>query len=315
MKTIRYAKLTILAAALVAISCKSASTKNDNADVDNTTTNAPIEKEKAASETNNEQPVDVLKILPEMGELNTKAEANDFVLIPDYAELERYAKSDGSEYIKYNKATMIKPGETSSLVKFTFAGEKEVPNHLILHLPNNEKVKKGDIVNTWWQSGSGMNRAIVIDDANPSEPVVNYIDIDWNNKVEKNGKTIGQLEEQLQAKSFVKLTSDFQPGTTVAYKENGGYKKGIVVNEKNDRLLVLGFMGKPVIINKSDSRAIPIKPKLKVGQSVLAPRSYVYKDAVVEKIDEKYGRVHLKFKDKTETDVLPFGDVIAELNF
>ena len=73
------------------------------------------------------------------------------------------------------KTNLVKAGTEKSVV--TYMEDYELPNSLIIGLPEGATAKKGDIVLTWWQTGSGMNRAIVRDDSNPAEPKVDYLDM------------------------------------------------------------------------------------------------------------------------------------------
>ena len=75
---------------------------------------------------------------------------------------------------------MAAPDKQNSEIQF-ISERKKVPNAYIVAIPPKQTAKKGDIILTWWQSGSGMNRAIVIDDTDASTPVVRYLDIDFNN--------------------------------------------------------------------------------------------------------------------------------------
>jgi len=76
---------------------------------------------------------------------------------------------------------MAKPGNEYSVIDFIFDDDTEIPNYMIIPIRPDESAKVGDIVLTWWQSGSGMKRAIVTNASDPTAPEVNYIDIEWDN--------------------------------------------------------------------------------------------------------------------------------------
>ena len=79
----------------------------------------------------------------------------------------------------FYKTKLETAGSEKSVVNYM--EDYELPNTLIIGLPEGATAKKGDILLTWWQSGSGMKRAIVRDDSNPAEPKVDYLDMtcDW----------------------------------------------------------------------------------------------------------------------------------------
>ena len=93
---------------------------------------------------------------------------------------------------------MAKPGNEYSVIDFIFDDDTEIPNYMIIPIRPDESAKVGDIVLTWWQSGSGMKRAIVTNASDPKAPEVNYIDIDWNNPAKTDDVGIGQKTEKIE---------------------------------------------------------------------------------------------------------------------
>ena len=71
---------------------------------------------------------------------------------------------------------MVEPGEEMSEIKF-MSEQKKVPNAYIVPIPAGQTAKKGDILLTWWQCGSGLQRAYVTDAADPKAPTVRYLDL------------------------------------------------------------------------------------------------------------------------------------------
>nr|HMS40030.1 hypothetical protein [Pyrinomonadaceae bacterium] len=135
--------------------------------------------------------------------VDTTAKAGEIVLVPSYNWLqEANVKGADKTTMIWYQQTMVTPGAEMSDVKF-MSDTKKVPNAYIVAIPPGGTAKKGDIVLTWWQSGSGMKRAIVVDDATPTEPVVRYLDIEYDNPAKsKDGKTgIGQMDEKLKPNS------------------------------------------------------------------------------------------------------------------
>lgn len=268
---------------------------------------------KDANEVVSEATKSVTDLFSDFPEMNTVAKAGEHILVPSYKTLADYANDQTSVLIFYN-AKMANPREGISNVAFTFDGEQEIPNQLIVPIPAGEKVKKGDIVLTWWQSGSGMQRAIVTDASNPSMPEVHYLDISWDNPAKSNGISIGQLKEQIKENTFTKITSEWQSGTTIAVMEGTTVKKYTVINVAGDKVLVKGAAGIVKIVNKSACTPLKINNKVKVGDRVQAPWVDAFKAGTVKEVKAEYGRAVIIFDNMEDKEyVIPFGDITTGL--
>lgn len=243
------------------------------------------------------------------------AQTGDYVLSPS-VNWQRDATTQGTEkvnFIFYNQ-TIAEVGNEYSKIDFMSEKGVEIPNYMIIPIPQNQKTKKGDIILTWWQSGSGMQRAIVTDATNPSEPKVNYIDIDWNNPAKNNGIPIGQMEEKIKPNTFYVLTDLWQPGTCVAAKKGNDYALATIVKVSGDKVLTIGFAGFMKVYSKSECIPIPNKISVNVGDEVYAPWVGKFVKTKVEKIDGKFGRIHCDDPYSDKPLIVPFGTVLKELN-
>ena len=174
----------------------------------------------------------------------------------------------------FYKADFVKAGETKSTIK-SISEEYEIPNSLIIPFYKGAKAKKGDIVLTWWQGGSGMQRAIVVDDARPEEPKVCYLDLDFK--------------------------GDGTPGANLVVNDGTEQKEGTLLNVAGDKFLYDGFAGKVKVAKKSDCQLVPVKQSLKAGDAVKAVWVGSWNaDYSVVKVDEKVGRVWVKDKNGRE---------------
>jgi len=249
----------------------------------------------------------------------TLAKAGEYILTPSY-NWQKDATQKGADkqtFIFYH-AKMKNPGAQWSRVLFTFDGEKEIPNYMIVPLPAGQKARKGDVVLTWWQSGSGMNRAFVVDDGNPAEPVVRYLDIDYDNPAKnRDGVKIGQMEEKLKPDTFVVIKDRMSPGTAVAVQEPAGrYVFARVISATDTKVLVLGSVGKMSLVDRNKCVAADIIPNIKKGDVVQFPWNGIFKNGTVRKVDRKIGRVFIDFslvKGKSEEKVIAFGNVLKGL--
>ena len=244
--------------------------------------------------------------------VETTAKAGEVVLVPSYLWLQQ-ANVNGTD-----KTTMIwyaqkmsAPDKEMSEVEF-MSEKKKVPNAYIVSIPAGATAKKGDILLTWWQSGSGMQRAIVTDDATPAEPVVRYLDLGYDNPAKaKDGVTsIGQMEEKLKPNSFVKINAPLEPGTAVAIQDGADLKHGHVIRVAGDKVFVLEFAGRTKVYDKSRCTSVPIVPNVKDGDKVKAVRAGRFSPATVAKLDAKIGRVFVKFDGSDKEEAIAFGDVM-----
>ncbi|UKN03221.1 hypothetical protein K6119_06795 [Paracrocinitomix mangrovi] len=253
---------------------------------------------------------------PDFPKDKLNAAAGDIVLSPS-KNWQEDATKDGAEnttFIFY-KQTLAEPGDQYS--KVDFMGDKgvEIPNYMIVPIKPNQTAKKGDILLTWWQSGSGMKRAIVTDDSDPAAPVVNYIDIDWDNPAQNSeGVGFGQMTEQIEAGTFHVLTSTWAPGTTVAAKADGKVKAATVIAVSGDKVLTIGFAGKMAVYPKADCTPVPVKPNVKAGDAVQAPWVGSFVNTKVVKVDAAMGRVWCEDPYSDDPMVIPFGDVATGLS-
>ncbi|MBQ5958622.1 MAG: hypothetical protein IJL44_05485 [Bacteroidales bacterium] len=192
-------------------------------------------------------------------------------------------------YIFYN-AVLTSVGDTKSTVRY-FGEDIEMPNALIIPIPAEQQAKKGDIVLTWWQTGSGMQRAIVKDASNPSAPKVDYLDLSY--KEDGKGFANEHADEQLKPNSFVVLKDgEWQPGAQVVVSGDGSFDVGTLISCTDDKVLLKCFAGKIRVFKRSACKLIPLKQNLKPGDEVMSIFAGSLKTGYkVKKVDEKIGRV------------------------
>jgi hypothetical protein len=192
-------------------------------------------------------------------------------------------------YIFYN-ATLSEIGDTKSKVK-SFGDAIEMPNSLIIPLPEGQTAKKGDIILTWWQTGSGMQRAIVTDASDPTAPKVDYLDLNY--KDDGKGFANEHANEQIKPNTFVVLKDgEWQPGAQIVVTGDDSYEVGTLVSSTDDKVLLKCFAGKIQVFDKADCIVLPLRQNLKPGDEVRAIFTSYLKDGYkVKKVDEKIGRV------------------------
>lgn len=189
---------------------------------------------------------------------------------------------------------LVKAGAEKSVVRYN--EEYELPNSLIIGIPEGATAKKGDIVLTWWQSGSGMERAIVRDDSDPAAPKVDYLDMDL--KQEADGTLSGFAEshanEQLKPNSFIVLhDGEWEPGAQVAHLNSWGkWVAATLIKATDDKVLVQDFGSKIATYPRADCKLIPLSDEdIKPGDEVYGAPINSYETFTVEKVDSERGRV------------------------
>lgn len=244
--------------------------------------------------------------------VETTAKTGEVVLVPSYIWLQEanVNGADKATMIWYQQ-TMATPDKEMSEVEF-MREKKKVPNAYIVAIPSGGKAKVGDILLTWWQSGSGMQRAIVVDDSNPSEPVVRYLDIDYDNPAKsKDGTTgIGQMEEKLKPNTFVKINAPFDVGSIVAVQNGAEQQPSQVIRVAGDKVFVTGFAAHISVVDKSRCTPFPLISNAKVGDKVKAVWVNSLKDGTVTKVEPKIGRVFIKFDLDGKERAVAFGKVM-----
>lgn len=244
--------------------------------------------------------------------VETTAKAGEVVLVPSYNWLQE-ANVKGADKVTmiWYAQKMSAPDKEMSEVEF-MSDKKKVPNAYIVAIPAGQKAKKGDILLTWWQSGSGLQRAIVVDDANPAEPVVRYLDLDYDNPAKSSdGKTsIGQMDEKLKPNSFVKINAPFDVGSMVAVQDGADQKPAQVIRVAGDKVFVSGFAGKIDVVDKSRCTPFPLVSNAKVGEKVKAVWVNSLKEGTVTKFDAAIGRVFIKFDVDNKEKAISFGEIM-----
>ena len=193
------------------------------------------------------------------------------------------------ENLIFYSTTMTQVGPQKSIV----GGDAEIPNALIIPLDKNAKAKKGDILLTWWQGGSGLQRAIVKDDSNPAEPKVDFLDLSYDDKRPEFSFAIKYGDKQLEPGSFTVLEDGkWMSGAQVAVRDGGNWLCTTLINMTEDKVIVLKWGDHVGAYKKADCRLVPFKEKLKKGDAVWAEWVGKYRSGYkVEKVDMKIGRV------------------------
>jgi len=244
--------------------------------------------------------------------VGTSAKKGDYVLAPPERWVrDAFRKGAASRSFIYYGGWMLEPGERTSRIKTLTGMTSTIPNAMIIPVPAGGSAKPGDVVLTTWQSGSGMQRAIVVDGGKPDQPKVRYLDLALDNP-----SGWGKHVDTLKANTFTKLEHPGQVGSTAACKTGTGRTRWIIVNVAGNKLLAIGFAGRIRAFKRSACKDLPIKPKLRAGDTVMVPLVDGYAEGHVEKIDASIGRVWARysFGGKDEERAFSFTNVAGKLD-
>lgn len=210
--------------------------------------------------------------------VETTAQAEDWVLAPSKSMLDDAWKFgvDGTVFV-FHSAKMVEPGAVESTIEDRLGTQIVVPNSVIIPIKPGQIAQPGDILLTWWQYGSGLQKAIVQEGG--AEPVVRYLD-DFANK-----------EDTLKPNSFHTLKEEFEPGISVAIKHGEVYDNGTIVNLSQNKALVSGFSGSLQVFDKENLIPIPLQINIKEGDKFYGPVIGKYEPITVKSINPAIGQV------------------------
>jgi len=240
------------------------------------------------------------------------AQPGNYVLTPTKAWLDK-AVSAGfdKEPVVFHHATMVAPGSAESKIRST-SGEFPLPNALIIPIPIGGKAHAGDILLTWWQSGSGMQRAIVSEGGTEQEPQVYYLDIP-NTAVSDANK----IPETLRADSFKVLEEAWAPGSAIAVRDKEkGWIYARIITATEDRALVIGWGGRLKAVDRNECVALSIyPPPMGANGPIYIPHEGIMKQGRFRQPDPAKGRISasLDIAGKEAQIQVPFGDIILSL--
>lgn len=282
--------LAAVAAMVAAASCSNNNAEGNTNGTDSTAT------EQTASETataSNPWPWD----FPQDVKLN--AEAGQLALAPYtfYPGAVKDGKDLTTTTLIFYHSQLQEIGDKTSKM-----GGDQIPNALIIPLDKEGKAKKGDILLTWWQSGSGLERAIVKDASNPAEPIVDYLDLDYSDDPAKPGMAQKHGDKQLKPGSFNVLTDgEWQPGAQIACKKDNRWMVATLIRVEGDKVLAYCHGARVEAYNKADVKLVPFKEDIKAGDVVWGRFASTYQpDYKVTKVDNNLGRVWVEHNDRTE---------------
>lgn len=230
----------------------------------------------------------------------TAAAKGDYVLAPPRAWIDSGLEkgADKQTYIYYG-GWMLRPGAAASELETLAKSVSVIPNALIIAIPRGQSVTPGEVVLTSWASGTGMQRALVVEGGSKESPSVRYLDMSLDNP-----SGWGKRADTLPPNTFKKLTTPGEVGTSAACKEGAHRMRYIVTASQGGRVLGYGFAGKIAAFAQSDCTFLPLKPRLEEDDLVFVPVVGRYTKAKVLRVEPHLGRVWARYKSDQEDQVI-----------
>lgn len=244
--------------------------------------------------------------------LNTKitVEKGQWVLCPaKYLIDSAFSKGLENSVFVYYPRKVIDFNENNIFVA-ELGDTSKIPDYFVIPLPQKESVSKGNIVLTWWQKGTGMQRALVFDVVNDGRPVVYYLDGHFS----FSQSNLKYLIDTLKTGTFTTISEKNLIGRSFMINEEYISSYYMVVAANNDSVIGLSWAGILKVFKKLDCNFVPLNTSLQEGDSVLVPYLGTYCDGIVKKLWNDVGKVDVLINflgDSLTTKVVKF-DVIKK---
>ena len=223
---------------------------------------------------------------------NRITQYGDYVLSPSKTNFDSLLEKGFSSeniFVYYPRKYVNKTTDYFFLKEFN--DTVKIPNSLVIPLPNNQKVSKGDIVLTWWQKGTGMQRALVLSDEPTFTPTVYYLDNQYYFYYSNDDPLF--WVDTLKANSFLKIEDKVMPGRTFSVK--GEYLTSFytIINFFGPKILGLSWAGDLQILNSNQCKLVPWDINFEIGDSVFVPYFGTYVEGVVKNTYKDIGQLNV----------------------
>lgn len=176
-----------------------------------------------------------------------------------------------------------------SVVLYQIGDTVTLPNSLIIPIKPNQKATKGDIVLTWWQSGTGMQRAIVLNSDTSLTPTVYYLDNQYS--FYSSVTDINFWIDTLKANSFLVLNDQLMTGRSLIVKKDYFSVFYTIINVSQNKILALSWAGILEVFENNDYQIIPLKQNFNVGDSVFVPYLGTFSKGIVKAVWPDIGKI------------------------
>lgn len=165
----------------------------------------------------------------------------------------------------------------------------KIPNSLVVPLPDTQMVVKGDVVLTWWQSGTGMQRALVLSSKETATPIVYYLDNQFYYYYANDDPLF--WIDTLPAGTFLKITDDIMPGRSCSVAGEYVATSYTIINNLGTKVMALSWSGALNVFTTGACEIVPINVKFSEGDSVFTPYLGTYTHGTVKNVYEDIGKM------------------------
>ncbi len=229
----------------------------------------------------------------------------DTVLAPQKKFLEAFLEGE-KNFFWFQPRLVDSVGEFSVYV-WEIDSLLEVPNAFVVAFPEYTEVRKGEYVFTWWQGGSGLQRAYVLDVLDSDNVVVRYLDLDIF--------TVGDgtsLIDTIRQGTFRVIRDNWDPGASVVLDSGGSQSFYVIINRNAERLVCRSSLGRIEFFGQKDVRPNGVYKDLTVNQSVTVPFYGIYIPGSVVALKDGYAEVRVQIVDHIDTLSVPLLDVFVD---
>lgn len=219
----------------------------------------------------------------------TGLQQDDYVLTPAKSSID-FMKNKGLDSALFVFYPRLVIGLTSDSVIVDEIGTRvSIPNLLVIPFSKNCKVIKGDVLLTWWQKGTGMQRAIVLNSDSTYTPTVYYLDNQYS--LYSPATDIKYWMDTLLPNSFLVLRDSVMVGRSALYEDlyySTFYK---IVSSNLDKVVAINWAGSVKVFDKYELELVSFMRSFDKGDSVMVPYYGTYCSGRVKKVWADLGKL------------------------
>ncbi len=224
------------------------------------------------------------------------------VLAPPEKFVQDYLNNDTNTFLAFYPQVVDSTGQYISRLK-EYDTIAYIPNALIIPLGKCQNVKKGDFVLTWWQSGTGLQRAYVIKSLDTAL-VIKYLDLEW-----LSPEDLSNSVDTINKNKCRLISRPLDPGTSIQVKNGMQSEYYMVINTVGSHIIALSWAGEMKIFDKNQVQPNNVKKDLFFGAKVTVPMYGIYIPGQVVAVKDGFAAVEVKFLDKKDTLNVPIIDI------
>jgi len=218
-----------------------------------------------------------------------ETQPGDYVLAPSKANFDT-AKINGIEntlFVFYPRRVIEQTD--SSVILDEYGDTSNLPFAFVIPMEREKKTIAGDILLTWWQNGTGMQRAIVLSKDSTTTPVVYYLDNQYS--LYAPATDIKYWMDTLMPNTFLVLSKSVMLGKAITPKNEEFSNFYLILSVTGNKILGLSWSGNIQILDKDKCDIIPFKKEIDVGDSIKIPYIGMYSRGRVISKWEDIGKI------------------------